>query len=265
MNGTIRKLIMAGAAALLFLGGQATASNASGFDVSVLVDGATRHEYRHQGTTYVEALRGREYVLRLTNPTGRRVAVALSVDGLNTIDAKHTPAKSAAKWVIEPYDTIEISGWQVNDRAARSFYFTGERDSYGAALGQTDNLGVIEAVFFRERQPDYSWWFRNERQEGRRDAPSSAGEAAGRDGAKAQSAPAPDDDYAATGMGDRHRHEVRSVEMKLEDKPTASVRIRYEFRKQLVDLGVLPVHVTPLNRRENAQGFGSFCPEPRGH
>ena len=44
-----------------------------------------------------------------------------------------------------------ISGWQVNDRTARSFYFTGERGtSYGAALGQTDNLGVIEAVFFRE-------------------------------------------------------------------------------------------------------------------
>ena len=39
---------------------------------------------------YVEAMRGASYALRLTNPTPYRVAVALSVDGLNTIDARHT-------------------------------------------------------------------------------------------------------------------------------------------------------------------------------
>src|SRR6185295_1114851 len=34
---------------------------------------------------------------------------------------------------------------------ARRFYFTTERDSYAAKLGQAANLGVISAVFFRER------------------------------------------------------------------------------------------------------------------
>src|SRR5213078_562122 len=94
--------------------------------------------------------------LRITNPTPYRVAVALSVDGLNTIDARHTDARSATKWVLGPYESTEISGWQVNDRTARSFFFTGERRSYGAALGQTENLGVIEAVFYRERRPRIS-------------------------------------------------------------------------------------------------------------
>jgi hypothetical protein len=39
---------------------------------------------------------------------------------------------------------------------ARRFYFTDERDSYGAKLGQTANLGVISAVIFRERQRSIS-------------------------------------------------------------------------------------------------------------
>src|SRR5207247_2436970 len=110
----------------------------------------------HNGTFYLEAIRGASYSLRLTNPTPYRVGVALSVDGLNTIDARHTGARGAAKWILGPYETVVISGWQVNDRTARSFFFTGERRSYGAALGQTDNLGVIEAVFYRERQPRIS-------------------------------------------------------------------------------------------------------------
>jgi len=122
----------------------------------VLVDQTPRSEYHHNGTLYVEAVRGASYSLRLTNPTPYRVAVALSVDGLNTIDARHTDARDATKWILGPYESTEISGWQVNDRTARGFFFTGERRSYGATLGQTENLGVIEAVFYRERRPRIS-------------------------------------------------------------------------------------------------------------
>jgi hypothetical protein len=258
---------MVGVAAALLSTGDASAGHRSGFDVSILVDGSPRREYHHVGTTFVEALRGREYVVRISNPTSRRVAVALAVDGLNTIDAKHTSAKNAAKWVIDPNGVIEISGWQVSERAARSFYFTGERDSYGAALGQVDNLGVIEAVFFLEKEPEVSWWspWRRSEAERQRDAagaPSAEGARRGSAESKAQAAPSADDDFAATGMGDRHRHDVRAVKMRLEDRPAASVRIRYEFRKQLVELGVLPEPVTPLDRRERASGFAGFCPEP---
>src|SRR6185436_20249315 len=129
----------------------ASTSQASNFNLNVVVDGSARPEYDARGTTYVEALRGRNYTLRVTNPTPHRVAVALSVDGLNTIDARHTDGWNATKWVIEPYGSIDIDGWQVSDSTARRFVFTGERRSYGAALGQTENLGVIEAIFYRER------------------------------------------------------------------------------------------------------------------
>jgi hypothetical protein len=59
---------------------------------------------------------------------------------------------------------------------------------------------------------------------------------------------------------------VRQVSMDLENAPAHTVNIRYEFRAQLVRLGVLRdvAAADPLKRREHAQGFEpGFCPEPR--
>src|SRR5512143_847774 len=142
------------AVALALLPLAAPAAQDRGFSLDVVVDGMPRPEYAARGSFYVEALRGRDYTLRITNPLPYRVAVALAVDGLNTIDAKHTDAFSASKWVLEPYQSVVIPGWQVNGSTARRFTFTTERRSYGAWLGKTEDLGVIEAVFYRERAPE---------------------------------------------------------------------------------------------------------------
>ena len=219
--------------------------SANGFGLTVLLDDSPRPEYWHNGTLYVEAIRGASYALRLTNPTPYRVAVALSVDGLNTIDAHHTTAREAAKWVLGPYESTVISGWQVDSDNARNFFFTGERSSYGARLGQTDNLGVIEAVFYRERRP-------------RMTEVTPRPEAAPQ--AQAERKNATSDEYAATGMGERERHEIEMVDIDLESQPAASIRIRYEFTPQLVKMGILPA-VSPMERREHARGFAAFCPE----
>ena len=241
-----------------------------GFELSVLVDGAPRPELPTGGTVYVEALKGREYSLRVTNPLGVRVGVALAVDGLNTVDASHGDAVSATKWILEPYQTIVLEGWQVDLSDARRFVFTGERDSYGAALGKTANLGVIEAVFFREKvrrsvsvmpqacdSMDAAGRPANEAQ-----APRARGGEAGATRQEKSAAPALSDELAATGMGERTRHDVTRVGIDLERTPAARLRIRYEFRPQLVKLGVLPAEDDQLARRERARGFERFCPEP---
>lgn len=261
----------------------APAASPRGFELTVLVDGVPRPEFAANGTLYVEALRGRDYTLRVSNPLPVRVAVALAVDGLNSIDAKRTDASSAAKWVLEPYGSTEIAGWQVNEAAARRFVFTTESRSYGAFLGKTENLGVIEAVFFKEkvRHPrprpyEYQPSYRDKEESygglgsGRRDEPSASADGAP-PGAPAPQmeqrsqsksmAPPPADEYAATGMGDHTRHEVTRVSLDLETTPVAQVRIRYEFRQQLARLGILPYGRTPLDRREGASGFGSYAPE----
>jgi len=73
------------------------------------------------------------------------------------------------------------------------------------------------------------------------------------------------DEYAATGFGRRTDNAVVQVSLDLESAPSQSVDIRYEFRPQLVRLGILPAPraVDALTRRERAQGFEpGFCPEP---
>jgi hypothetical protein len=66
-------------------------------------------------------------------------------------------------------------------------------------------------------------------------------------------------------MGRRTDHAVVDVRVDLEDVPAQTVNIRYEFRPQLVRLGILPtvpVH-DPLDRRERARGFEpGFAPVP---
>src|SRR3712207_3240488 len=123
------------------------------FGLEVLVGGGPLDVIYGRGRRYVEAREGAEYEVLLRNPLPVRVAVALSVDGLNTIDARRTSAWESSKWVIEPYGSIRISGWQMSSSRARRFYFTTERDSYAARLGRASDLGVITAVFFRESTP----------------------------------------------------------------------------------------------------------------
>jgi hypothetical protein len=235
-------------------------------DVDILVDNAPQPRYAHDGRWYVEARKGREYAIRLRNPFAVRVAVALSVDGLNTIDARETTASDARKWVLGPYETVTISGWQTSQTEARRFEFTTEERSYGQAMGKTANLGVISAVFFKERvltiKPDTSDDYAGRQAPSqplsppseRATAPAAAGE-------KRKS----DDEYAATGMGRGTGHAVAQVWLDLENAPARTVDIRYEFRPQLVRLGILPPAPTvdPLQRREGAHGFApAFCPEP---
>jgi hypothetical protein len=268
------------------------------FEIEILVDGRPLEEYVARGTTYVEALAGAEYEVRVHNPLPYRVAVALSVDGLNTIDARHTTAWNASKWVIEPYGTINISGWQMSSERARQFYFTSERDSYGAKLGQTSNLGIVSAVFFRERRPipvpisppprprprpiyeeDGSVNKESEAPSAGSTADTAGNESQSRGSASTETlrrqAPSaqspraqPDDDYAATGIGRSVHNDVRWVNMDLDSHPAAEVTIRYEYYPALVRLGILPRRYyerpDPLRRREGARGFEDrrFSPEP---
>ena len=242
----------------------------SSFEMDVIVNGRPVTEYFARGRTYVEALQGAEYELRLRNSSPDRVAVALSVDGLNTIDARHTSAWNASKWVIEPYQTITISGWQMSTERARRFYFTNERDSYGAKLGQTANLGVISAVFFKERRPitpvtpPSSSREKDSEQLRSQEAPSSSPKSRSAAGAGSQdraAMPTPNDDYAATGIGRSVRHDVRWVNMALDSRPAGEVTMRYEYYSALLRLGVVPRprEPYPLYRREDARGFS---PEP---
>ncbi len=230
------------------------------FSMTVLVDGRPLAEYLHDGARYVEARKGREYSVRLRNGTGRRVAVALAVDGLNSIDAKHTSAREARKWILGPWETIELTGWQTGDSTARRFVFTSEPDSYGAWLGRTKDLGVISAAFFREVD-------RTAMLDAPMMPPEPMAKAAGAAEPqldRSDSARRQKDELAATGIGREVEHRVVRVDFDGEDTPAATVDVRYEYHDALVRLGVLPATDEPLARRERAHGFADdgFAPDP---
>lgn len=276
-----RRFLPTFAASLLALLSSAPALRAADdgrYAMEVLVDGVPLTEYAARGTTYIEALRGREYSVRLSNRTGERVAVALSVDGLNSIDAKTTTMAKASKWILDPWQTLEIDGWQTSDSTARRFYFTSEERSYGAWLGKTKNLGIVSAAFFREDRPvpppRYERFRESDGQlrqnESGRDSsagvPAPSAEAAPRSERRQKSDLS--DDYAATGIGRELDHDVVRVEFRAERHPVTVFALRYEYRDALVRLGVLraprPRYPDPLDRREHSGGFrdGGFAPDP---
>ncbi|MDT7542969.1 MAG: hypothetical protein QOE33_2873 [Acidobacteriota bacterium] len=250
------------------------------FEVEVLVGGARLEQYPARGRVYVEARAGAEYELRVRNPLPVRVAVALAVDGLNSIDARRTTARDASKWIIEPYGTIAVTGWQMSRTRARRFYFTSERDSYANKIGRAEDVGIISAVFFRERRvysevappsprPLDSQSQRGEGELKRESESAPSTSASGARQPKERAATRTDDDeYAATGIGRSIGNDVRWVNLDLEREPAADVTIRYEYRPALISLGILPRPVVidpdPLRRRERARGFKDprYCPQP---
>ncbi len=270
---------------LLLLAAAGTASAAQGgrYDLSVVVDGANAAQYPFQNRTYIEAIRGRSFTLRIANPTSQRVAVAVSVDGRNVIDAKRSTALQATKWVLWPGQTLDVPGWQVSGQTARRFFFTETGRSYARWLGDTANVGTIEAVFFRERvrpqavapprrpmAEDIQEGASKSQAEARtRDAapvpPSAASGSAGARREMAQPRPNESDRLAATGIGERTDNPVEWVEFDEDPIPAARVALRYEFRAELVRLGVLS-RADDLFARDRGRGFEpEYAPEPGRH
>ena len=266
-------------ALMLALGGPAHALEHGSYSMEILVGGVPLDELAGHGKTYVEALEGREYAIRLTNHTGRRVAMAVAVDGLNSIDAKTTSAGDASKWILGPFESITLDGWQTGSDTARRFFFTTEEQSYGAWLGKTANLGVITAAVFRERETrvfrplNYGNPGRREDSERRSEPRSQAapGKSHGapppRAGATEGQAQELSDDMAATGIGREVEHRVRTVRFDGEKDPITVLEVRYEYRDGLIALGIVPRHEAPLSRRERARGFADsgFAPDPFAH
>lgn len=286
--------LMAGVMSLVS-GNEAQAASSGPYSMDVIVNGRDAREYYGRGTTYVEARQGQEYEIRLSNHTGERVAVALAVDGLNTIDAKHTSAQAARKWILAPYQTITVHGWQTSSSTARSFYFTSESGSYGAWMGDTRNLGNISAAFFREIRPQEPVYMtpqpyyrgydedsnelsrgdaRNKSEAAAKSAPSagtgamrnSAPSASAESSARQMAPQAPRDELAATGIGRETRNDVYTTTFRAESAPSGVVTVRYEYRNKLIELGVLPrpYRPDPMVRRENSSGFSDYgyAPDP---
>lgn len=286
-----RALTLALVVVLAAVSSPLVAAHRQGFDLAVLVDGNESSEYEGRGKIYIEALKGRNFSLRVRNPTCQRIAVALSVDGLNVVDARHTTAREAAKWILAPGQTIEIPGWQMSSRTARRFFFTETKKSYAKWIGDTRNAGTIEAVFFREKASPFPARCgslergistpppETSTAPDARPAPAPTSET---DAAAAGEVPVRGEapllesrrsrekaptktagDFAATGAGARTDNPVVWVDFEEDPIPVARIALRYEFRTELARLGVLP-REDDVYARERGRGFEPrYAPDPR--
>lgn len=213
-------------------------------DVSV-VDrdtGEWLREYPHRGDTWVAGTPGNRYSVRLSNTSGERVLVVLSVDGINAVTGE-TASPAQAGYVLEPWESTEIAGWRKSLDDIAQFVFTDLGDSYAARTGRPRNVGVIGVAVFQESRPRYY----------PTPAPSVAREGEyRRDEAKAASAPAANGmarEQAAgsaarqsmgTGHGQREWSPVGQTSFVRATRSPAQVsELRYDDNGRLMAMGVI--------------------------
>ena len=166
------------------------------------------------GKNTIRVHRGDEYSIVVQNPLPVRVAAAVTVDGLNTIDGESGRVADGTKWIIEPYSSITISGWQTDDNHRRRFVFTEPRHSYARWREYRDGryyshkLGEVKIAYF---------WNSHELNRAlHRRHFYYKGHGYSRDSSNAKRRVRPEaealGDKAGTGMGYRERNPVREVD-----------------------------------------------------
>ena len=114
--------------------------------------GQTLQVWRHDGRLFVAGQPGGRYSLRVTNHTGGRVLVVMSVDGVNVLTGQ-TAGYGQTGYVFRPYEAYDVSGWRKSDTEVAAFTFTPQANSYAARTGRPMDIGVIGIAAFRERPP----------------------------------------------------------------------------------------------------------------
>ena len=219
-----------------------------GFDIVDRDTGQTLPEYGHRGQDWIAGVPGHRYSVRLTNTTGERVLVVLSVDGVNAVSGQ-TAAASQAGYVLDPWETADIAGWRKSLDDIAQFVFTDLPDSYAARTGRPDNVGVVGIAVFRERQlrpqPQYApasppvAQERSDKRAAGNMAKSGAPAASSADRAVAESEAAPQ--RLGTGHGEREWAPIGQTEfVRASRSPQQVSQLRYDDVDKLVAIGVLP-------------------------
>lgn len=228
-------------------------------DVSV-VDrdtGEWLREYPHRGDTWVAGTPGDRYGVRLSNTTGERVLVVLSVDGINAVTGE-TASPSQAGYVLEPWESTEIAGWRKSLDDIAQFVFTDLGDSYAARTGRPRNVGVIGVAVFQESRPRHYPTpvppVARER-EYRRDEAKAASAPAANGMAREQAADSAARQSMGTGHGQREWSPVGQTRFVRATRNPAQVsELRYDDNERLMAMGVIPrTYDYPRHGRRNGQ------------
>jgi hypothetical protein len=274
----MRRLVAALAACLAALAAvPAAAGQLLGLAVIHRATGQRAPVHSHQGKLYVAGTPSERYSVSITNRTGARVLVVLSVDGINAVTGE-TASPDQSGYVLAPYQSFEITGWQKSTSEVAAFYFTQLPDSYAARTDRPGHVGVIGVAVFREWAPPRPAMTPWPRSAARADGAVREGESRAADSAGAPPAPAasasPDakplgeemarlrQERIGTGHGERERSEVVYTDFRRATQhPNQMALIYYDTRPNLVARGIIP-RPTPIVVPNPFPG-GQFVPDPR--
>ena len=271
-------------------------------DVYDRADGNALPVFAKNGRNFIIGSPGHEYAVRIRNCTNARILVATSVDGVNVISGE-TAAPSQTGYVLDPWGSVEITGWRKSVDRTAAFYFTDLGDSYAARTGRPLNVGVIGVAVFQEKQQPLAWRDYEKRRSAAEplEAPATANggvapspyperqeSAADNLSRSMPAAPMARSDIAAnesrandskdsaamaqkslgklgTGHGRSEESHVTTVAFeRATDSPAETVAVQYDRRENLVAMGVLPRPY--YAQRQQPDPFPAalrFAPDPR--
>ncbi len=193
---------------------------------------------------YLEAKRGKNYAIRVSNNSAHRIGVVIAVDGRNIISGKRSQLRPDERmYVLRPDESAVYEGWRVARNRVNRFYFTDSADSYAEAFQDRSAMGVIAVATFREKRyearPEY------ELRHGMR-----------RGQAKSQ---------PGTGFGESEWSPSVQVEFEPEHRPVSRHFLKYEWRKTLCRKGVIDCRDSQPKNRFWPDDEGGYAPYPPGH
>jgi hypothetical protein len=123
------------------------------YDVQVLrAGGEALPTYALRDRFYVQGSAGERYVIRITNPTPRRIEAVISVDGLDVIDGENGDLHKRG-YVVPAYGETRIEGFRTSQADVATFRFSSVSGSYAGQKGKPRNVGVIAVALFEEQPP----------------------------------------------------------------------------------------------------------------
>ena len=217
---------------------------------------ADKNGYKTQ-RTYLEAIKGKRYKLRIRNTSNRRIGVVIAVDGRNILSGKKSYLRKNEKmYVLNAYESANYKGWRTGKNHVNRFYFTSAGDSYSNAWGDRSALGVIAVAVFDEKHKQY---YRKHRRGdlSSKSAPSRRGYLA--------------DESTGTGFGREEYSPTIRVNFKANNKPSYKHFFKYEWRNTLCKRGIVNCNYYENdddnnNRfwpRESNNGYAPYPPSHR--
>lgn len=117
--------------------------------MEVLVNGRPVSEYFKETKSFIEARQGTEYTLRFRNNSWKRVMAVFVVDGVEVIKGK-SGAEADTGYIVDPWSSIEVKGYRINDSEVASFKFSSNAQSYTSLVGVKEVNPVTQEVTYKK-------------------------------------------------------------------------------------------------------------------